>query len=416
MRNRRGFFLAAWLTAFVAMFGVLCVAEASDAYRLERVVVLSRHNVRAPLTGTDSFLSRMTPHTWFAWTAKPGDLSPLGGELETLMGQYFRTWLTDEGLIDDNEEPEPGEVRFLANSYQRTIATAQYFSSGMLPIANVRVERRFKLNEADPIFLPSLILNDVFCARVLAELDAVGGAKAFGEAMTRESELTASVLDFAESEAAKEESISSVRTDDLTFAFTETGFRISGSQRSLMKAADALSLQYYEELDPVQAAFGHLLTREDWTGIARLKDMGIRMVHSSPSLSAQLARPLLAIMREEMGTEGRKFVFLCGHDTNLSTVTAALGVEIPPLPESIEQITPIGAKLVFEKRIGDDGQAYAALKYVYQSTDQIRERRTLTREAPPMIVPLRFAGLETNEDGMYRFDDVMERMESVIFG
>ena len=33
-------------------------------YTLEQVVVLSRHNIRSPLSGGDSLLGQVTPHTW----------------------------------------------------------------------------------------------------------------------------------------------------------------------------------------------------------------------------------------------------------------------------------------------------------------------------------------------------------------
>ncbi len=59
-------------------------------YTLEEAVVLSRHNIRSPLSGKGSVLSRITPHEWFAWTSAPGELSRKGGVLETQMGQFFR--------------------------------------------------------------------------------------------------------------------------------------------------------------------------------------------------------------------------------------------------------------------------------------------------------------------------------------
>ena len=67
--------------------------DVSDDYTLKKVVVLSRHNIRAPLSGEGSFLSTATPHTWFQWTADTSQLSLRGGILETMMGQYFRKWL-----------------------------------------------------------------------------------------------------------------------------------------------------------------------------------------------------------------------------------------------------------------------------------------------------------------------------------
>lgn len=36
-----------------------------DGYTLEHMDVLSRHNVRSPLTGSGSTLDKLTPHQWF---------------------------------------------------------------------------------------------------------------------------------------------------------------------------------------------------------------------------------------------------------------------------------------------------------------------------------------------------------------
>ena len=71
----------------------------SDRYALEEMVILSRHNIRSPLSGKGSVLSRITPHEWFEWTSAPGELSLRGGALEVEMGQFFREWLVSEGFI-----------------------------------------------------------------------------------------------------------------------------------------------------------------------------------------------------------------------------------------------------------------------------------------------------------------------------
>ena len=66
--------------------------EPADSYTLERIVILSRHNIRSPLSDSGSLLGDITPHAWFEWTSKPSELSLRGALLETLMGQYFRLW------------------------------------------------------------------------------------------------------------------------------------------------------------------------------------------------------------------------------------------------------------------------------------------------------------------------------------
>ena len=86
--------------------------NADDGYQLEKVVVFSRHNIRAPLSSRGSKLDSATPHTWFEWSSNASELSLRGGMLETAMGQYFRKWLIAEGLFEENFRPEAEEVRF----------------------------------------------------------------------------------------------------------------------------------------------------------------------------------------------------------------------------------------------------------------------------------------------------------------
>ena len=66
-------------------------------YRLTEVVVLSRHNIRSPLSTNGSALGRLTPHQWTQWSSAASELTQRGGVLETMMGQYFRKWLVSEG-------------------------------------------------------------------------------------------------------------------------------------------------------------------------------------------------------------------------------------------------------------------------------------------------------------------------------
>ena len=73
--------------------------EFKDKYRLKEAVVLSRHNIRSPLSDSKSDLGRMTPHEWTKWSAGKSELTSRGGALETMMGQYFRKWAVDAGMF-----------------------------------------------------------------------------------------------------------------------------------------------------------------------------------------------------------------------------------------------------------------------------------------------------------------------------
>ena len=105
--------------------------EVPEDYTLQEVVVLSRHNIRAPLSTAGSAVDLATPHEWTEWSSNASELSLRGGTLETEMGQYFRKWLESEEFIPENWRPQGEEVRFYANAKQRTIATAEYFGGGL---------------------------------------------------------------------------------------------------------------------------------------------------------------------------------------------------------------------------------------------------------------------------------------------
>ena len=132
--------------ATVAMMAVISAQaqiKRSDAFRakyeLKEVVVMSRHNIRSPLTSGGAAYKRVTPYEWFKWTSPSSQLSLRGGVNETAMGQFFRQWVVSEGLLPDNYRPKEEEVLFYANSRQRTFSTAKYFSAGFLPFANVEI-------------------------------------------------------------------------------------------------------------------------------------------------------------------------------------------------------------------------------------------------------------------------------------
>lgn len=184
--------------------------------------------------------------------------------------------------------------------------------------------------------------------------------------------------------------------------------------KDLNAASDAFILQYYEEPDSIKAGFGKKLSREDWAKIAQIKDTYQDMLFTAPIVAANVANPLIQYMYDELRSPDRKFTFLVGHDSNLSSVLTALGVEEYELPNAIERKTPIGSKLVIEKFVGPDGKEYADLNLVYQSIDQLRNMELLSLENPPMVYPISLKGLKKNADGLYNLADLENRFEEAL--
>ena len=189
---------------------------------------------------------------------------------------------------------------------------------------------------------------------------------------------------------------------------------MTGGLKMACSASDALTLQYYEEPDAVKAGFGHKLTRQEWAAVSAVKDWYQDVLFAAPSVAANVAHPMLQELLAELRTPGRKFAFLCGHDSNIGSVLAALGVEPYDAPAAIETKTPIGGKILFEKFRGRDGKLYADLWLVCASADQLREVTLLDPENPPMSLQLHLKGLTPNADGLYLFADLERRFSEAI--
>ncbi len=411
------------MLAFICPSLALAQLQRSDVfkskYKLKEVVILSRHNIRSPLSTNGSTLSKMTPHEWTSWSSAASELTLRGGVLETEMGQFFRKWTINEGLFKDNYVPTVDEVNVYANSMQRCIATAQYFSGGFMPVAGLKVNHRYVPSKMDPIFFPRLTKSsEVFRAEAMRQINLMGGKEGLvgiNKGLKESYDIIAKVLDMKQSEYYKKGEVKDFTYNDTQITLNlnqEPGMK--GSLKNANSASDAFILQYYEEPDAMKAGFGHKLSLDEWTKIAKVKDVYGDVLFTAPIVAVNVAHPLLQYMYDELNADNRKFTFLCGHDSNIASVDAALGVEEYSLPNSIEKKTPIGSKLVFEKWVDANGKAYIAVNIVYQSTDQLKQMSLLDLAHAPQVFSLKLKGLTENADGLYTFDDVNGRFLQAI--
>ena len=411
------------MLAFICPSLALAQLQRSDAfkgkYKLKEVVILSRHNIRSPLSTNGSTLSKMTPHEWTSWSSAASELTLRGGVLETEMGQFFRKWTINEGLFKDNYVPTVDEVNVYANSMQRCIATAQYFSGGFMPVAGLKVNHRYVPSKMDPIFFPRLTKStEAFRAEAMRQINLMGGKEGLvgiNKGLKESYDIIAKVLDMKQSEYYKKGEVKDFTYNDTQITLNlnqEPGMK--GSLKNANSASDAFILQYYEEPDAMKAGFGHKLSLDEWTKIAKVKDVYGDVLFTAHIVAVNVAHPLLQYMYDELNADNRKFTFLCGHDSNIASVDAALGVEEYSLPNSIEKKTPIGSKLVFEKWVDANGKAYIAVNIVYQSTAQLKQMSLLDLAHAPQVFSLKLKGLTENADGLYTFDDVNGRFLQAI--
>ena len=400
-----------WIAAILILIGTGLQAQTKRSddfrarYELKEVVVMSRHNIRSPLSSGGAAYQRVTPHKWFAWSSPSSQLSLRGGVLETEMGQFFRQWVVSEGLLPENYRPEGDEVLFYANSRQRTFATAKYFSAGFLPFANVEITHALAEDKMDPVFTPQFTkMNDTYRQQVIDEMQAMhGGPQAWMAAQQKTLTLMEEMLDMAHSPAAANDT-THFWYDDVQFKIEKGSEpKMTGGYTLANSVADALVLQCYESES--FAPFGHELSMEQWRDICAVKEVYDGLLFTAHSAAVNLAYPLVSRIREELNNGDRKFMFLCGHDSNLASISAALGLQLPETQNALELHTPIGSKLVFEKW-SNGTEDYVAINLVYQSVQQLQDRTLLSLDVPPMVLPVTVEGLTANADGLYRLADL----------
>ena len=404
---------------FRTIYGDGVAKDAMAPYRLEQVVVLSRHNLRAPLSSNGSVPDELTPHSWIEWSAGASELTLLGGIEEASMGQYFRRWLEREGLIPENYVPSEGEARFNARAKQRCIATAHYFAAGLLPLADIVVEHPGDALGTEDFMQPVLhYYSEEYAEDAIAQVAAQGGEAGFDGLAERNRDvirLIMDTVDMQDSEAYRSGKYGDLLTDGFGYTMaSDEEPDITGAVKPAYQVADALILQYYEEPDALRAAFGHELTDADWAALGQFMTNCLEMKHGAPLVATNIANPLLRELKSELEDEERLFSFFCAHDCTVLGTLSALGVLDYALPESIETKTPIGVKLVFERRRDAEDRVWYRVSLVYRSTAQIRSGEMLTLDNPPLRCDLRFEGIQPNDDGLFAEEDLLGLFDRAI--
>lgn len=128
-------------------------AQPVDDTRAKQVIIFGRHAVRTPVL-PNSILNNFSlqPYPEFS-VSGVAVLTPNGRTNETLLGGYFRLWLTKEGLLTGHDSADANFVYFRANGTPLITETAQAFALGMLPAASVTVNS-YAAPANDPLFNP----------------------------------------------------------------------------------------------------------------------------------------------------------------------------------------------------------------------------------------------------------------------
>ena len=373
---------------------------------LDQVVLLSRHTLRAPLVSSGT-LAEATPHAWTKWDVAAGELTTKGGVLEVYMGRYLGQWLRTQQLLPAGGCPQASDFHALANSLQRTQATAQFFIAGAFPGCHVTVEQRRPLATMDPLFEPVIHRDDAgFQRRALRAMQKAESKARLGPDL----QVVEGVVEHAASPACTGRSHCTLRAGDSQFR-SEAG-REPGASGSLALAngmVDALLMEDYQNAMGTAAGWGRLHDDTQWQALARVRNAYQDILFGTPEVARDVAAPLLSHIGAAFADpQSPKVSLLVGHDSNIGAVLAALGVSAYTLPGQLEK-TPIGGLLQFERWRGQSGEARYRLVYVYPTRTQLRDAVPLTDARPPGRVELALPGCGQDGCSDVQFERLLHR-------
>ena len=394
-------------------------AYAADGdMQLQQVLMLSRHNLRAPLANNGSVLEQSTKKNWPQWDVPGGELTTKGGVLEVYMGNYTRQWLAQQGLVESGTCPDSSNIFVYANSLQRTVATAQYFITGAFPGCDISVTHQDAMGTMDPIFNPVITDgSDEFNKKALAAMTAANEKLALKPAFQQ----LEKIVDYKSAPACNGKKQCDLSGGDNTFS-AENGKEpnVNGPLKIGNSLVDAFTLQYYEGFPADQVAWGQIKTPEQWKSLAAIKNGYQDALFTSPDVAREVAAPLVDYIRSQLVDQDKanapKVTVMVGHDSNIASLLSALQVKPYELPGNDEK-TPIGGQVVFERwHDAKNNKDLLKVEYVYQTAEQLRNADVLSLKNPPKRVTLQLAGCDADANGYCSWDQFATALNTALQG
>ncbi|MGN6425149.1 MAG: histidine-type phosphatase [Asticcacaulis sp.] len=404
--------LLTWMVFSLIAMAFLGRAEASEAWRLERVVVVMRHGVRPP-TKARVVPEGFTQKTWPSWDVDWGYLTGHGAKAIAKLGELdARSYGAFLGEDCHN-------IRVVADIDQRTLKTAEAYAQALEPKCPVTVEHG-PMDQADPRFSPFEADTPADGEAMLAAAQGAlgsGGLAALDASYAPLLKKLDAILGCCSAPACPDGAASCGLEDMPTrFVDKKNRVKIDGGLDTASSLAQVLLLQY-ADAKPLDSVGWGLADRQTIADLSALHALEFQLVARPKAIADFGARPLLAeVKRGLFATDTKKMTVLVGHDSNLAYVGGALDLHwkaggLAPdslAPDSLAKDDPApGGALIFEKWRNPKGREVVIVRYRAQSLDQMRNLTDLT-PAASHILPLSLCHGKT-ACAAKRFETLLDR-------
>ncbi len=396
---------------------ILCasflMAQTADDTQLKQVIVFGRHGVRSPVVPY-SVLKAFSVLPFPTFKVAPGNqaipssLTINGGANETILGGYFRLWLTQEGLLTGTDSADAASAYFRATGTPLITQTAQAFAAGLLPAATVPIHS-YTAPAADPLFDPvdagvAMLDEGKAVAAVNGRLG--NDPQSLASAYAAELALTRSVLlnypagqTPAPATPAGVVDVTAIPIE-ITAGNSATPVNLGGLA-DIIYAIDPFAMEYADGL-PVG---WDQLTAGGVSQITRLYNLALDLEYRTPylagvqssNLASHVVRSLIQAatgnpMTGALGNPSTKLIVLTASNTNITGLAGLLHLDWILPGYQADTCAPGGA-LIFELRQSQTtGEYIVRASYVSQTMDQLRNQSVLTLAAPPASAPVFIPG------------------------
>jgi len=380
-----------------AAIGILIVAFpalASATPVLERVVLVSRHGVRAP-TQTVQALDAATGREWPAWPVGPGELTPHGAKALGRMGDFLRGVYIREGVLPAQGCATPGAVQVWSDGGDsRTRLSGDILASTLAPGCGVAAAPGPD-GVKDPLFdAVETGVCPVDAAKVLAALAAQthDGADLARPEDRKSLEALQSII----APKGCDDGRGPCLGGPSSFVLGQAGVKLTGPLAQASTWSENLLLEYAQGFPLDQVGWGRAGSAAAMAAIMAAHDRAAALMRQTPYLAAHngvvMARTVLDLLEGQPPADPHapplspkaKVTVIAGHDTNLSNLAGVFDINWS-LPDQPDATAP-DTVLAFE--LWRDGATKAVRIVVYSQTlEQLRDASALTAANPTAVTP-----------------------------
>jgi 4-phytase/acid phosphatase len=370
-----------------------CQTGLSAAPVLEKVVILSRHGVRAPLRSVDVFQT-LTKRGWPKWPVGPGEMTDHGAKNLAFMADFLRGTYVKEGTLPASGCPTPGAVQIWADvADHRTRQSGEIWAERLAPGCGV-ASAHAAAGVVDPLF--DAAVTNTCPVGFFAAGKALLAATREGTGLLRPEDRHA--LEVLQGIVAPEGCNPRGAGICLIPAPGATSVKAAAQLALGSMIAEGIYLQYAQGFPPADVGWGKAADLATIKAIIPAHERGTDLRRRPSVLAARrgavMAGAILAWLDGRTPPKGApavppdaKLVMIAGHDSNLLYMASLMGLdwELPNQPSD----TAPDTSLAFEvwREPSTNRRTVRVIVYA-QTLEQLRAATPLDAAHPPDVVPV----------------------------